>query len=444
MLMPSNDRSAASSRSVVAGAMRRFVATVVVALVLVGLASVLVARAISRDIAIRDSVARGQSFALGVSGPLVDEQVWNRNPASMASFSDVMENRLREGSMRHIKVWGPTGRILWSDEAIIVGQRFDLEPEVRRLFRTGGAVGSLSDLDREENIADKDEGPLLEVYAAAPSASGEPVVVESYWSTERIDEDARKVMARAVPLALGALAVFALLVLPLAWSLARRVERTRNENVALLRRSLAASDLERVRIAGDLHDGVMQDVSGAGYVLSAALSSMEPEPARPRLLVEEVVGLLHGVGESMRSTLVDIYPTNLAGKGLSAAVQDLADRVSRSGVQVRVDVAVLEREQLEVVKLCFRVIREGLRNVERHAHAQHADVMAVVIGDTVRVSVEDDGVGLGDGLPPEGHLGLRLLQETLADVGGTVTVGGGRNGGTLLAVTVPRKPSEHR
>lgn len=427
--------------TVVAEAMRRFVATAVVALVLVGVASVLVARAISRDLAVRDSVVRGSTFALGVSGPLVDEQTWKTDPAALASFSTLMQNRLREGSMRHIKVWNSEGRILWSDERVVVGQRFDLEPRVRRLFRTGGAVGTLSALDKDENVLERDEGPLLEVYAATPSATGERVIVESYWSTERIDDDAREVMARTAPLALGALVVFALLILPLARSLARRVERARDENTALLRQSLAASDLERVRIARDLHDGVMQDISGAGYALSAALGSMSAEPERPRQLVEEVVGLLHGVGESMRSTLADTYPTDLAGDGLRVAVQHLADRMSRSGVEVEVDVSALDNAQLEVVQLCFRVVREGLRNVERHAHAQHARVEAQDRGETVQVSVEDDGVGLGSGTVQEGHFGLTLLRDTVTEVGGTMTVGSGRLGGASLAVTLPKELS---
>jgi signal transduction histidine kinase len=339
--------------------------------------------------------------------------------------------------MRHIKIWGSGGRVLWSDEQVLIGQRFDLEPEVLKLFETGGAVGTLSTLDKDENVEEEDEGPLLEVYAETPSATGEPVIVESYWSTDRIDDDAGKVMARTVPLALGALMVFALLILPLARSLARRVERTRDENTALLRQSLAASDLERARVARDLHDGVMQDISGAGYALSAALGSMDQEPDQPRLLVEQVVALLHGVGESMRSTLADTYPADLARDGLPAAVQQLADRMSRSGVEVRADVSALEHERLEVVQLCFRVIREALRNVERHAQAQRAEVVAVKRGDTVQVSVDDDGVGLGEEPPREGHLGLTLLRETVTDVGGSMRVASGPHGGASVLVVLP-------
>ncbi len=437
MSTPTVEKRLRSDGSVVISALRRFVGILVVVLLLVGVASAVVARSVSREIAVRDAIARGTSFARGVSAPLVDRGVLQGVPSSLAEFGQVMDNRLRDGSIRHIKIWERSGRIIWSDEEALMGRRFELEPNVERLFRAGGAVGTISAPDRGENLAERNEGAMLEVYASADSAAGIPVIVESYWSTERIDDDATQVMKAVAPLTLGTLTIFALLVLPLAWSLARRVERTRDHNAALLRRSLVASDMERMRIARDLHDGVMQDVSGAGYALSAAVGSMGEDPQRSRGLVEDVCGLLQRVSESLRSTLVDIYPADLAQRGLTAAVDDLADRLRRGGVVVRTDVSELEGESLEVAQLCYRVIQEALRNVERHARATHAAVSATKFDGTARLVVEDDGVGLGEGPPGERHMGLRLLADTLRDVGGTLDLRPGREGGTVLVGTFP-------
>ena len=428
--------------SVVASAMVRFVAIAVVALVVVGLASVGVARSVSRTVAVRDAVARGSGFARGVGAPLVDQGVWQGEPHSMALLNRVLDARLRDGSIKHIKVWDRSGRVLWSDEKVLVGHRFELESAVARLFTSGGAVGTFSLPDRPENVAERGEGALLEVYAAAPSASGQPVVIESYWPSEHIQDDTTQIMMRIAPLTLGALLVFALLVLPLAWTLARRVERTRNQNNALLRRALSASQVERARIARDLHDGVMQDVSGAGYALSAVASSLGTPPVQHeqvRARVEEVAVLLGRVGESLRSTLVDIYPPNLATDGLAAAVDVLVDRARRAGTSVVADVRALEGEPLDVLQLCYRLVQEGLRNVEQHAEAENAVVVGSRTGEEVRLVVEDDGRGLGNGGPPEGHVGLRLLRDMVQDVGGTLELRESAAGGTALLATFPRQ-----
>src|SRR3954471_23110359 len=92
-------------RSIVRRALLRFVAVAALGLFAVALASVLVARATSREVAVRDAIARGGTFARAVSGPLVSEGVRNREPQSVAVFSEVMRNRLGESSMEHIRVW---------------------------------------------------------------------------------------------------------------------------------------------------------------------------------------------------------------------------------------------------------------------------------------------------------------------------------------------------
>src|SRR3954451_14477718 len=85
------------------------------------------------------------------------------------------------------------------------------------------------------------------------------------------------IMRRFAPLPLGALLIFALLVLPLARRLARRVEQAQVERSRLQQHALSASDLERRRIARDLHDGVMQELSRACCPLSAANFIVPPE-----------------------------------------------------------------------------------------------------------------------------------------------------------------------
>lgn len=281
MSIPAPESAARQSQSVVRRALLRFVLAGGVVLLVVAAATVVVARQVSRDVAVNEAKSRGETFARVVTAPLADGRFVAGDPVRVEYFSRIMRNRLQDRSMVHIKVWDRTGRVVWSDEPGMAGRVFDFEPAVQRLFTTGGTVASMSELDKEENAGELPEAPLLEVYAATENVDGTPLIVESYWSADHIDADARTVMRRLAPLSIGALLLFALLILPLAWSLARRVDRAQAESRASLQHALSASDLERRRIARELHDGVMQDVSGAGYALAAARSSLPPGVSPP-------------------------------------------------------------------------------------------------------------------------------------------------------------------
>ncbi len=417
----------------------RFVGAVLTGLFVVSVASVLVARSVSRDVAVRDAVGEGRTFARAVSAPLMHDGVSRGDPRSVALFSEVMENRLQEDAMVHIKVWDAKGRILWADQEELRGRTFELESEVKELFASGGAVGYITELERPENFAERDEGELLEVYAAATSPTGERVIVESYWSTAHLDEQARVVLIRIAPLSVGALLLFALVVFPLAWSLVRRVERVQGENGVLLKHALDASDLERRRIARDLHDSVMQDVSVVGYQLAAAATALREKSELPHGLLDEVAERVRRMGDALRTTMADIYPVDLASHGLLPALEELGARAREDGgVVVSVAVVAMANESFEVTRLSYRVIREGLRNVVKHAHAEHAEVLATREGDTIHLSVVDDGRGPAGGEARVGHLGLTLLRDTMLDIGGTLQVTPRPEGGTRLAASFPR------
>jgi signal transduction histidine kinase len=429
-------------------ALLHFVGAAAVALVCVTIATALLAHQLSNDLALRHAKVRGTTFAEAVSGPLVDGALRRGDSRTLRTFTQVMENRLKDRSIEHIKVWDHTGRILWADEPGLRGRVFPLDRSVRRLFTTRGTVASVSDLQDEDNVLDHADAPLLEVYVGTHGSDGLPVVVESYWSTDDIDEDARAIMLHLGVLPLGALLVFTVLLLPLAYSFAGRVHEAQAESKRSLLHSLAASDLERRRIARDLHDGVMQDVGGAGYALDAASRSLPPDAEVPRRLITEVSTSLQHVGESLRVLLADIYPPNLARDGLVLAVLDLAGRSFRTGLVVDVDADGPQPMDLplEVVQLCYRVIREALRNVQRHAEATEAWVYLTWGADAVTLSVTDNGRGLhrpAQGPEPaaQEHLGLRLLDDTVRDVGGSLRLQSPPDGevsGTRLTATVPR------
>ncbi len=430
-------------------ALRRFLLWTLAALALVGLGTVLLARPLASQIALRDATVRGSGLARYVVAPLVDRRVRAGDPGPTSTLAYLLQNRMRDGTVVHVKIWTEDGRVLWADEQQLIGKTFPLDDDVSELFGTENVTSAVSDLSKAENADERASGELLEVYAGLHDAEGVPLVFESYWTADPVHEDETALLGRLALLGLGSLLLFAVMVLPLAVSLARRVERGEADRSRMLRHALSASDLERRRIADDLHDGVLQNLAGFGYLMGSLVDDLPPEATRARTIVGELSTGLKRDAEGLRSLMTDIYPADLAEGGLVPAVEWLADQARSVGLAVEVDLdPALAASGLPMAQVVYRSIREGLRNVVKHAVASSVLLQARVVGHDVVVRVRDDGVGPRDprGLAPregpagsgQGHVGLHLLRDTVRDLGGDLVLSAPGDGGALLTVTVPR------
>jgi signal transduction histidine kinase len=236
---------------------------------------------------------------------------------------------------------------------------------------------------------------------------------------------------------LACLLLLWLVQIPLAHRLARRLERSQHEREELLERSLEASADERRRIAADLHDGVVQDLAGISYSLSAAA---ERVPEETRAEVQEAASGTRETIRELRSLLVEIHPPNLRAAGLEAALTDAASRLSASGVDVTLEV-VDERLPADTEVLFYRAASEALRNVERHAGASQVRITVTSTNGRARLDVVDDGVGFTseqrDASRAEGHVGLSLLDELTTRAGGRLVVASRPGDGTSVVLEVP-------
>ena len=150
--------------------------------------------------------------------------------------------------------------------------------------------------------------------------------------------------------------------------MARRLQSGRREREELLENALEASAAERRRIASDLHDGVVQDLAGLSYSLSAGAERAADDPPARDILRRGAAGVRASI-RRLRSMIVEIHPPDLHAEGLEAALEDLAGPLRDAGVGV--EVVVPEGLALEprVEELLYRGAREALRNVADHAGA---------------------------------------------------------------------------
>jgi signal transduction histidine kinase len=320
-----------------------------------------------------------------------------------------------------------------------MGRRFPLPDDVKQLFGTRQVTAEVSHLTRAENAGERKAGKLIEVYAGTLDADRQPMVFESYFSADSIRHDQQTIFRKYLQVILAALLLFLVAVLPLGLSLARRVERGVAERSGWMRHALLASDLDRRRIAQDLHDGVIQDLAGVSYAMPTLQTRLADDSASgsDREVSRRIGEILRRDIAALRSMSTDIYPRDLAGPGFASAVQDLAISTTEAGVQVEVEMAPNLTVPVDTARLAYRVVREGLRNVARHAQATAARVEVSRDSQRLLVSVSDNGRGLQDAPVPEGHLGLRLLGDAVRDLGGQLTLRSSPSGGAVLEASFP-------
>jgi signal transduction histidine kinase len=426
-------------KSAVRQALVRFAVSSVVLLLVLMMASFLLAQRIARQEALRDARARGYAIGNLIAAPLVNARLRAHVPGASDKLTEVMNNRMMDGSLIHVKLWTRNGEVLWSDDKGLAGRRFPLTDEVGALFGTQDVTAEVSSPGKADTPTEQEMGEMLEVNAGVLDADRKPMVFEAYFSTERMRQDEQAIFRGFLPIIFASLLLFQIAVLPLALSLARRVERGLTERSSWMRHALLASDLERRRMAQDLHDGVIQDLAGLSYAMPSLEAQFAGGSANPKSseASHRVAQILERDVAALRSMMTDIYPPDLAGPGFARAVHDLARSGGGLGVQVQVDMAPDLMVPLDAARLAYRVIREGLRNIAKHAHASAATVEVRRDAERIVVSVSDNGRGVQDSQVKEGHLGLRLLEDTVRDLGGRVTLRSSPSGGGLLEAFFP-------
>jgi signal transduction histidine kinase len=337
-----------------------------------------------------------------------------------------------------VKIWSEEGEIVYSDESRLIGEVYRLGDDEREALQHEGVTAELSDLERPENRFERGHGDLLEVYTSIRTPSGAPLLFETYQRFSSIASSEGELLATFAPVLVVALVAFAALEIPLAWVLARRVQRAQLDRERFLQRAVAASDLERKRIARDLHDGPVQELTGLAMQLAATAEGQE---GRARATLGDAAAAARASIRTLRSAIVGVYPPNLEQAGLGPALSDLTARLQHEGLGVSLAVDPPSGFGPETDEILYRACQEALRNVESHSHASHVQVRVGREGAAAVLEVADDGRGIAPSAVSEargdGHMGLQMLGELARDAGGSLSLSPRDQGGTVVRLEVP-------
>ena len=231
--------------------------------------------------------------------------------------------------------------------------------------------------------------------------------------------------------------------LRLAESLAARaavaVDLSERVSRDAVRRVVDAQELERKRLARELHDETGQALTSILLALKPLEQSAESE--EDRAAVDSVRALVVSTLQDVRRLAVELRPTALDDFGLVPAVQRLTDTFrEQSGLHIDFE-AQLGEERLssEVETALYRIVQEALTNVVKHAGATRVSILLGRKAGAVVAVVEDDGSGFDPGTSRAGALGLAGMRERAALVGGRLQIESTVGTGTTLVAEVPHR-----
>ena len=430
VLLASGERPAALDRPVRPWRVLGQVAAAgVVVLVLVAVLGVEVSRRLAESESVNDAAHTTDLLADVVVQPALEDALLAGDPAAFARMDAAVRDHVLDEAVLRVKLWTADGEIVYSDEPRLVGERYALGAEQAAVLTDPVTEAEVSELDGPENVYERGEGTLLEVYRPVWTPDGTPLLFETYSRYDVVTERSGQLWRGFAGITLTSLLLLAVLLLPVLWTLLDRVRRAQDQSEWLLRHAVRASDEERRRIAATLHDGVVQELAATSFAVAGAADRVAADGS-PQLAAQlgEAAWTVRAGIRGLRSLLVDIYPASLRTSGLDAALADLVGSLGARGVPVRLELPEggLHRHPEQVEQLVHRVAQECLRNAVAHAGASEVTVRVTEPGDGVVLEVLDDGAGFDVGgvlaEPAEGHFGLRLLTDLATRAGARLEV----------------------
>jgi two-component system NarL family sensor kinase len=430
-----NDKAAISTTRVLVqvGA----AALVVIALVVAG--GVVVARQTAEREAINGATQVTDLLARAVVQPALRDSLLSDSPAAArAVLGGAVTRDVLGPSMVRLKLWTPQGRIVYSDERRLLDKTFPIAAELGEILRNHQTLAGVSELADPENEFERGQGKLLEVHRPVRTPGGQPLILETYTQYSAVEARTTQLWRGFASLMVSTLVLLVVLLLPLLWAMLHRLRRGQRHRESLLQHAVDASAQERQRIAGTLHDGVVQELAAVSFAITAAAEEAGDEgrshqSERLRTAATTVRSIIGG----LRSLLVDIYPPSLSAAGLVVALTDLASTLRSRNIDVRLDLPPADQPTgLDAAgeHLLFGVAQECLRNTARHAAARTVELRLSSGQGLVILDIVDDGKGFDMAATlrrsKRGHFGLRLLPDLATQGGATLRLATAPGAGT--------------
>jgi signal transduction histidine kinase len=229
----------------------------------------------------------------------------------------------------------------------------------------------------------------------------------------------------------------------------RRIEaalrRSENEMRLLSAQLLTAQEMERKRIASELHDGISQSLSAIKFCMENALGRWRPESGdRDMMLIRSVIPKMQAAIDEVRRISMNLRPAMLDDLGIIPTIAWFCREFGAVYADIQVDthIELSENDVSAPLKtIIYRVMQEALNNIVKHARAKRAGVYLRKVDSAIELVVQDDGVGFdlnaGVGAEPHEHFGILGMRERAEFSGGTFFITSSNETGTVVRASWP-------
>jgi signal transduction histidine kinase len=377
-----------------------------------------------------------------ITDDLLDPET-DASAKARARLDAIVRSQVLSDSLVRVKLWTRDGRVVYSDEPRLVNEVYPLDASEIEAMRAATSVASVSNLAEPENRYERNAGKLIEVYYPVFTAAGVEMLFETYLKYDEVITRTEQTLQTFASIAIGAFLFVLMVQMPISWTMIGRLRRGQQQRHELMAKALTAGAEERRRIAGALHDGVVQDLAAVSFVVAGSADQVRGlGESRLGAQLDVVADTLRSNIRALRSLLVDIYPPSLRSAGLPAALSDLVAMLSTTGVTITIVTEPNLAVGYEIEALLYGVAQECLRNAVQHAQATTVTVEISNTGDVVRLEITDDGVGFDArsvlNAPGDGHFGLRVICDMAAEKGAMLAVDSRPGVGTRWRLEVHR------
>jgi two-component system, NarL family, sensor kinase len=423
------------------GVVVRLGAGLAAVLVVIALLAVFAAQWLAEREAVNDAANVTDVLADAVIRPALTDELADGDAAAVEAFDAIVRDQILGDDILRVKIWNPEGTVLYADEPQLIGRTFDLDDAQREALERPSTRAAVSDLSEEENEFETGAGSrLLEVYRPVWAPDGRQLLFEVYLPYEPVAARSAELRRGFAGVTTSSMLLLVVLTAPIVWGLLARLRRGEARRAELLQHAVEASDIERRRIAGTLHDGPVQELVATSFAAESAADAASrrgDDSSADRL--REVAGAVRGNIRVLRSLLVDIYPESLTASGLAHALQDLGATARTRGVEVDVDVRTPLDDLSEAQeRLIYRVTQETVRNAVTHAAPCAVRIHLSRVESDIVLEVADDGPGFDPELvrrpPTDGHLGTRVLVDLARQEGAELSLATAAGAGTRWRV----------
>lgn len=200
-------------------------------------------------------------------------------------------------------------------------------------------------------------------------------------------------------------------------------------------------ELDRQRIARDLHDTSLQNLTHMIHKLELASMYMDKDLIQAKLEIASVSKNIDSIIEEIRNIIFDLRPMSFDDLGIKETIENMLDKIRKnSGIIVIEDIDCIQLDQEENLLGIFRIVQECVSNAYKHSGAKHLKVSLKDKGNVIFLKVEDDGIGFDIEAVKnkEKHFGLFIMQERVEMMSGDLELVSADGKGTTIIVKIPK------